>query len=200
MKAALYARVSTQSQNVDMQLTELRQAALQRGWTTLEHVDQGESGKKTSRPALDRMLKDARAGKFQVLVLWKLDRLGRTASHVLWLLEQLQELGITFIALRDAWADTTTPAGKLLTTMIVGFAEMERSLIRERSLAGIAQAQAKGIHCGRPRKDLTNDQIATARLMLNAGWGARRVAQTLGCTRSTLQRQVAQKPPPSEAP
>lgn len=200
MKAALYARVSTQSQNVDMQLTELRQAALQRGWTTLEYVDQGESGKKTSRPALDRMLKDARAGKFQVLVLWKLDRLGRTASHVLWLLEQLQELGITFIALRDAWADTTTPAGKLLTTMIVGFAEMERSLIRERSLAGIAQAQAKGIHCGRPRKDLTNDQIATARLMFNTGWGARRIAQTLGCTRSTLQRQVAQKPPPSEAP
>ena len=199
MKAALYARVSTAGQSVEMQLTELRQVALQRGWTPTEYVDHGESGKKTSRPALDRMLKDAQAGKVQVVAVWKLDRLGRNAPHVLQILEQFRLMGVTFVSLRDAGMDTSTPLGKALISFVAIFADLEHSMICERSMAGQAEARAKGIHCGRPRKDLSEDQVATALRLHADGWGVRRIANALGCKRSTLHRHVAsEKSPPQE--
>ena len=199
--AALYARVSTRSQSVDLQLSELRQIASMRGWTPVEYTDQGESGKKTSRPALDRMLKDVQAGKVQVVAVWKLDRLGRNAPHVLQVLEQLRVIGVTFVSLRDAGMDTSTPIGKALIGFVAIFAELEHSMICERSMAGQAEARARGIHCGRPRKDLSEDQVATALHLQTEGWGLRRIAETLGCKRSTLHRHVvSEKPPSVEAP
>ena len=156
-RVALYARVSTlnQGQDTGLQLEELRQVAAQRGWiVSAEYVDEGVSGTKTTRPALDRMLADAQAGKFDLLAVWKLDRLGRSLPHLLTVLDQLASNGVGFAAIRDVGIDTTTPTGRLLLQLLGALADYERSLIRERVLAGVRRAQASGKHCGRPRKDV----------------------------------------------
>ncbi len=132
VRAALYARVSTvgHGQDVGLQLEELRQVAAQRGWTVVdEYADQGISGTKESRPALDRMLADAQAGKLDVIACWKLDRLGRSIQHVLSVLDQITRQGLSFVSVRDAGLDTTTPNGRLLTTILAAFAAFERDLI-----------------------------------------------------------------------
>ena len=170
-RVALYARVSTlnQGQDTGLQLEELRQVAAQRGWiVSAEYVDEGVSGTKTTRPALDRMLADAQAGKFDLLAVWKLDRLGRSLPHLLTVLDQLASNGVGFAAIRDAGIDTTTPTGRLLLQLLGAFADYERSLIRERVLAGVRRAQASGKHCGRPRKDV---DLRPALALLNEGRG-----------------------------
>lgn len=202
LRAALYARVSTRGQNTDLQLTELRQMAATRGWVASEYVDHGESGVKSSRPALDQMLADAQAGRLQVVAVWKLDRLGRSTSHVLSVLAQLQQFGVAFVSCRDAGLDTTTPMGKMITTIIAAFGELERDIIRERVRAGVAQAKARGRRCGRPRKDMTEDQVAAARKMQAEGWGVRRIGAALGLKRSVVHRHLrtaSVNPPSSEA-
>jgi DNA invertase Pin-like site-specific DNA recombinase len=156
-RVALYARVSTagKGQNTEVQLVELRQVAQLRGWQVVdEYVDEGESGTKDSRPALDRMVTDAQAGKLDLVAVWKLDRLGRSLAHLLRLLDQLQSWGVGFVSLRDAGIDTTTAAGRLMLQLVGAFAEFERELIRERVIAGVRRAQAQGKHCGRPKVDL----------------------------------------------
>src|SRR6516164_6733247 len=112
MKAAIYARVSTFDQEPENQLQELRRYIQARGWTAIEFVDRGVSGAKDRRPALDELLKDARRRKFDVLVCWRLDRLGRNLRHLVTLLDELRALGIGFVTLGEG-IDTSTPAGKL---------------------------------------------------------------------------------------
>ena len=166
MRAALYARVSTtgQGQDVGLQLEELRQVAAQRGWRVVsEYVDEGVSGSKTTRPGLDRMLADAQAGKLELVAVWKLDWLGRSLQHILGVLDQFTAQGIAFVSLRDAGLDTTTPAGRLFTSIIGAFAEFERGLIQERVVAGVRRAQAAGTHCGRPRKQVEDKTLKAAR-------------------------------------
>ena len=101
MKAAVYARVSTSEQSCDNQLLELRRYVEARGWASTEFVDRGVSGAKDRRPALDALLKDARRRRFDVLVCWRLDRLGRNLKHLVTMLEDLQQLGIAFVSLGD---------------------------------------------------------------------------------------------------
>lgn len=189
-RAALYARVSTlhHGQDVGLQLEELRQVAAQRGWTVVtEYADEGVSGIKTSRPALDRMLADAQAGKFDLVAVWKLDRLGRSLQHVLSTLDQLTAHGVGFVSLRDAGLDSTTPAGRLFTSMIAAFAEFERSLIQERVVAGVRRAQAAGKHCGRPRKEL---DLRPAVALLKEGRDLKDAARILKVDRNTLRRRL----------
>lgn len=189
-RVALYARVSTlnQGQDTGLQLEELRQVAAQRGWTvSAEYVDEGVSGTKTTRPALDRMLADAQAGRFDLLAVWKLDRLGRSLPHLLTVLDQLASNGVGFAAIRDAGIDTTTPTGRLLLQLLGAFADYERSLIRERVLAGVRRAQASGKHCGRPRKDV---DLRPALALLNEGRGLKDVARILKVPRATLRRRL----------
>jgi DNA invertase Pin-like site-specific DNA recombinase len=207
IRAALYARVSTtgHGQDVGLQLDELRQVAAQRGWHTAEYVDDGVSGTKTSRPALDRMLADAQAGRLDLVVVWKLDRLGRSLQHVLGVLDQLTGHGVGFVSLRDAGLDTTTPAGRLFTAIIAAFAEFERGVIQERVVAGVRRAQAAGKHCGRPRKDTADKALVAAKALLDQGWGWRAVAEATGIQKDTLRRRLrdagmlAQNPTPGEA-
>jgi DNA invertase Pin-like site-specific DNA recombinase len=192
IRAALYARVSTvnKGQDVGLQLDELRQVAAQRGWLVAEervYVDDGVSGAKETRPALDRMMADAQAGRFEIVAVWKLDRLGRSVQHVLGLLDQLGTQGIQFVSVRDPGLDTTTPAGRLFTAIIAAFASFERDIIRERVIAGVRRAQAAGKHCGRPRVDL---ELRPAVAMLKEGRGLREVATILGVSRSTLRRRL----------
>jgi DNA invertase Pin-like site-specific DNA recombinase len=112
MKAAVYARVSTVDQEPENQLQELRRYVEARGWTDVEYVDRGVSGAKDRRPALDRLLTDAKRRRLDVLVCWRLDRLGRSLKHLISLLDELQSLGVAFVSLAEG-IDATTPAGKL---------------------------------------------------------------------------------------
>jgi DNA invertase Pin-like site-specific DNA recombinase len=188
MRAAIYARVSTLDQEPENQLGEVRRYVQARGWTAQEYVDRGVSGAKDRRPALDDLVRDARRRRFDVLVCWRLDRLGRNLKHLITLLEELQALGIAFVSLAEG-IDATTPAGKLQMHILGAIAEFERARIQERVRAGLARAKAQGVRLGRPRR-----RIAPERLAEVAGLPAREAARRLGIPRSTLQRLLAQKP------
>ncbi len=111
-RAAVYARVSTADQTCENQLLELRRYCEVRGWTAAEYLDHGVSGAKERRPALDRLLTDARRRRFDVLVVWRLDRLGRNLKHLITTLDDLAALGVAFVSLNEG-IDATTPAGRL---------------------------------------------------------------------------------------
>src|SRR5437773_3933748 len=143
MRAAIYARVSTFDQEPENQLAEVRRYVTARGWTAVEYVDRGVSGAKDRRPALDELLRDARRRRFDVLVCWRLDRLGRNLKHLVTLLEELQVLGIAFVSLGEG-IDCTTPAGRLQLHVLAALAEFERSRIAERVRAGLARVRASG--------------------------------------------------------
>ncbi len=182
MKAAIYARVSTVEQTADNQLIELRRYVEARGWTATEFVDQGVSGSKDRRPGLDALLKDAKRRKFDVLVCWRLDRLGRNLKHLITLLEDLQAVGVAFVSLAEG-IDATTPAGKLQMHILGAIAEFERERIRERVMAGLQRARTQGRTLGRPKGAVPSDRLATvAHLSLSDA------AAALGVSRSTLKR------------
>ena len=190
VRAALYARVSTSNhgQDVGLQLEELRQVAAQRGWTVAEEfVDAGISGARTQRPALDRMLAAAREGRVDVVAIWKLDRLARSVAHLLEIADSLSAWGVGLVSVRDAHVDTTSPAGRFALQILGAVAELERSLVRERVIAGVRRAQAAGKHCGRPRVEL---DLRPAVAMLDQGHGLKTIAKALGVSRATLRRRL----------
>ena len=150
MRAALYARVSTLDQEPENQLAELRRYAAARGWEISEYVDHGVSGSQDRRRALDALLRDARRRRVDVLVCWRLDRLGRNLRHLVTLLDELHALGVAFVSLGEG-IDCTTPAGRLQLHVLAALAEFERSRIAERVRAGLARAKANGKRLGRPK-------------------------------------------------
>ena len=191
LRVGLYGRVSTtgHDQDVGLQLEELRQVAAQRGWVIVdEYVDEGISGSKESRPGLDQMMEDARAGKLNVVAVWKLDRLGRSLQHLLGLLDELTSINVQFVSLRDTGIDTTSATGRLLFQVLGAFAEFERAMIQERVVAGVRRAQDKGVHCGRPKVDM---DLRPALALLEQGRGLKQVSVILGLSRSTLRRRLA---------
>ena len=182
MKAAIYARVSTFDQEPENQLVELRRYAAARGWDTVEHVDHGVSGSKERRPALDAMVAAAKRRRFDVVVVWRLDRLGRNLKHLITLIDEMQALGIAFVSLGEG-IDATTPAGKLQLHILAAIAEFERARIQERVLAGLARAKAQGKRLGRPV-----EQVPLERLVSVAGLKHADAAQRLGVSPSTIRR------------
>lgn len=182
MRAAIYARVSTADQTCENQLIELRRYVEARGWTAVDYVDRGVSGAKDRRPALDKLNADAKRRRFDVVVCWRLDRLGRNLKHLITLLEDFQALGIAFVSLHEG-IDATTPAGRLQMHILGAIAEFERERIRERVLAGLQRAKAMGVRLGRPRRRIDPERLATV-----AGLPDREAARRLGVPRSTLQR------------
>jgi len=148
-------------------------------------VDRGISGAKDKRPALDALIRDAKRRKFDVLVCWRLDRLGRNLKHLITLLEDLQALGIAFVSLAEG-IDATTPAGKLQMHILGAIAEFERARIQERVRAGLARAKAQGVRLGRPPRRIDPERLATV-----AGLPEREAARRLGIPRSTFQRFLA---------
>jgi len=187
-RAALYARVSTSGhgQDVGLQLDELRQVAAQRGWVATEFVDEGVSGSKDSRPALDRMMADAHAGRLDVVAVWRFDRFARDTRHLLTAMEEFRALGVSFVSLREQ-IDTSTPMGKAMFTIVSAISELERDLIRERVVAGVRRAQAAGKHCGRPKVEL---DLRPALALLREGRGLKEVAAILKVSRATLRRRL----------
>ena len=182
VKAAIYARVSTVDQEPENQLQELRRYVEARGWTATEYVDRGVSGAKERRPALDQLVTDARRRRFDVVVCWRLDRLGRNLKHLITLLEELQALGVAFVSLAEG-IDATTPAGKLQMHILGAIAEFERERIRERVLAGLQRAKTQGKRLGRPRAVVPIERVQKV-----AGLSVDTAARTLGVSRSTLKR------------
>ncbi len=190
VRIAVYAGLSTlhQGQDTGLKLDELRQVAAQRGWSiTTKYVDEGVSGAETSRPALDRMMADAQAGKLDLVAVWKLDRLGRSLPHLLQVLVRLAARGVGFAAIRDASIDTTTPTRRLLLRLLGAFADYDRSLLRERVVAGVRHPQASGKHCGRPRKEL---DLRPALALFNEERGLKDLARFLKVPRATLRRRL----------
>jgi DNA invertase Pin-like site-specific DNA recombinase len=135
VKAAIYARVSTVDQEPENQLHELRRYVGARGWSAVEYVDRGVSGAKDRRPALDQLLADARRRKIDVLLCWRLDRLGCDLRHLVTLLDELQAVGVGFVSLNEG-IDTGTPAGRLQLHVLAALAQFERSRLIERTRAG----------------------------------------------------------------
>jgi DNA invertase Pin-like site-specific DNA recombinase len=182
MTAAIYARVSTFDQEPENQLAELRRYIRARGWTAAEYVDKGVSGTKDKRPALDQLVRDAKRRRFDVLVCWRLDRLGRNLKHLITLLDELQALGVAFVTLGEG-IDTTTPAGRLQLHVLSAISQFERDRLAERVRAGLARARAQGVKLGRPRRYIDPAQLASV-----ADLPDREAARRLGVPRSTLQR------------
>jgi DNA invertase Pin-like site-specific DNA recombinase len=182
MRAAIYARVSTFDQEPENQLQELRRYIEARNWTSVEYVDKGISGAKDKRPALDALVRDAKRRRFDVVVCWRLDRLGRNLKHLITLLDELQSLGVSFVSLAEG-IDATTPAGKLQMHILGAIAEFERERIRERVLAGLRRAKAQGKRLGRPRKAPAD--------MPALGASVREAARAWGVSKSTAARWIA---------
>jgi DNA invertase Pin-like site-specific DNA recombinase len=192
MRAAIYARVSTSNngQSPEMQLREIGEYCKRRGWAVAgEYVDVGISGTKEKRPELDRLLTDAHRRRFDVVIVWKFDRFARSVSHLLRALETFNALGIAFVSLSES-LDTSTPAGKMVFTVLGAVADLERSLIAERVKAGLRNARAKGKRLGRPRRVLDASRIAALR---SAGHGWRAIAKELGVGVGTLYRVAPER-------
>jgi DNA invertase Pin-like site-specific DNA recombinase len=182
MRAAIYARVSTFDQEPENQLVELRRYAAARGWDAREFVDHGVSGAKERRPALDAMVADAKRRRFDVVVVWRLDRLGRNLKHLITLIDEMQALGIAFVSLGEG-IDATTPAGKLQLHILAAIAEFERARIQERVRAGLARARSQGKRLGRPAEG-----VPLVKLTSVAGLKHADAALQLGVSASTIRR------------
>jgi len=186
-QVALYARVSTKDQDPGLQLEALRRHAEQRGFEVVEeYVDAGISGAKEKRPALDRLVKDAWAGKFQAVLVWRFDRFARSVEHLIKALQKFGSLKIDFISLQEQF-DTSTPIGQAMFTIIGVMAQLERDIIRERVKAGLERARANGVRLGRPTAEAQSDQVKVLR---EQGLSLGKIAQRLKCSRSTVRRRI----------
>jgi DNA invertase Pin-like site-specific DNA recombinase len=187
-RAAIYLRVSTDKQTVENQQRELRQIAERRGWEIVgEYHDAGISGAKgrDKRPGLDQMLKDASRRRFDVVMAWAIDRLGRSLIDLLGTIQTLEACGVD-LYLDQQSIDTTTSAGKLMFQVCGAFAEFERSMIRQRVRAGLKRAVEHGKQLGRPKIAAELEERVKGRL--RAGVGILKIGRELGIGTGTVQR------------
>src|ERR1700681_3207363 len=182
-KAAIYARVSTlNGQNPEVQTREIEEYCQRRGFEIFSaYVDKVVSGKKDSRPQLNRMMEDAHQRRFDVVIVARFDRFARSVSHLLRALETFNALGIQFVSLSEQ-VDTSTPMGKMVFTVLGAVAELERNLIVERVRAGLRHAVSKGKRLGRPRKRVDSVQIVALRA---TGHSWRTIARKIGVSVGT---------------
>ena len=187
MKVALYIRVSTNQQTVENQRLELEKYCDRQGWKVVKvYQDDGLSGKSTDRPALQEMLLDASKGKFQVLAVWKIDRLARSTVDLLNILMTLKHHGVDFCSTTQA-IDTTNSMGRMIMTFLGAIAEFERETIIERVNAGLSRARDEGVILGRPRAGF---DIGKALQMKAEGAGVRRIAKALGVSHGTVHNYL----------
>jgi DNA invertase Pin-like site-specific DNA recombinase len=204
MKAAIYTRVSTTDQNPDLQLRDLEEYATRQGWQITETYQDIISGSKASRPGLNRLMEDARARKFEVLLVWKLDRFGRSLVDCLNNIQELECCRVRFIAVtQNLDTDEKNPASRFLLHVLGAAAEFERSLIRERTLAGqqryrhdyaagkvgktVYSRSGKNLPPHRPRKIFNRDSVAVLRTQ---GLSIRAIASRLGVGVGTVARTL----------
>ena len=191
MKAwtAVYVRVSTAEQRVDSQELELRRYCGQRGWEDVKFYTDRISGASCSRPELDSMMKDVRAGNVTQVVCYKLDRLGRSLTHLALMLDELNRLKVPLIASSQG-IDTSddNPAGRLQLGVLMAVAEFERGIIRERVKAGVTAAKARGVKLGRPPK--LKARASEVMALKKQGLGIRAISRSLGMPVSSVHSLV----------
>jgi len=189
LTVGIYGRVSTKDQSVDLQVSELTAYASRMGWTiAATYLDAGISGAKDKRPGLDKLMEDARVRRFDAVLVWKLDRFGRSLPALVDNVRKLDEYGVRFVSLTESIdTDSTSPVGRLMLHLFAAFAEFERGLIVERVKAGVAEAQRQGKHCGRPARVFRRDEAIRLR---QEGQSLRQIAKTLGVPFSTIADAV----------
>jgi DNA invertase Pin-like site-specific DNA recombinase len=174
MRCALYCRVSSSDQRCDLQLRELREHVANRRWQIAgEFIDEGVSGTKASRPALDKLMAAARLRRFDTVLTWKIDRWGRSVVDSIRSIQELVSLGIRFIAItQNIDTDESNPMSRFFLHVMSAFAEMEVSLIRERTVAGVRAARANGKQLGRPKRVFRRDEVVRLRDKEALSWRA----------------------------
>lgn len=189
-RIGIYARVSTTDQNCSQQLRDLKLYCKARCWIIEnEYVDHGVSGMKAQRPAMDRLMEAARRRSIDAVMVWKLDRWGRSMSHFVASVQELDNLGVRFIAVTQGIdTDKSNAGGRLLMNILASFAEFEHELIVERTLAGLARARREGKTLGRPRKILDRDRV---RQLHTQGLGMRAIGKQMKISAMTVQRILA---------
>jgi DNA invertase Pin-like site-specific DNA recombinase len=190
-RTALYLRCSTTDQHTETQELDLRQLAEQRGLEIVEVYADYASGAKTSRPALDRLMADARRGQFDIVLVWAADRLARSVTHFLAVLDELQRLNVQFLSYREA-LDTSGALGKAVLTIVSVVAELERSLIVERVRAGLRRARLEGRRLGRPRVEVDINALRRDR---ERGLSISELAKQYHIAETTVRRLLRQSKP-----
>jgi DNA invertase Pin-like site-specific DNA recombinase len=189
MRIGIYARVSTadKGQDVGLQVRELEAYAHARGWSIREiYVDEGVSGSQIKRPALDRLMAACRRRQLDAVLVWRLDRLGRSLKHLITTLDELRTLGVAFVSLHEQ-LDCTTATGQLLIHLLAAFAEFERAIIKERVRAGLQNARAKGRRLGRPT--LSVDKLHLKQLR-KQGLSIRQIAECLKISAGSVHKTL----------
>lgn len=187
-RVAIYARVSTDGQTIENQTSALGEVAVRRGWNVVEtYAERGVSGAKRrdQRPVLDQMLKDAQRGRFDIVMVWSLDRFGRSVSDLCNNADHLAQVNVDLYVDQQN-IDTTTAHGKLVFHITAAFAEFERSIIVDRVRAGLKRAKAQGKRLGRPKVAMSKEQ--KVKQLLAEGYGIRRTAKEAKCGVSVVQR------------
>jgi len=182
-RIAIYARVSTTDQSTESQLLDLRRYVSERGWNIFrEYSDNGISGTKDSRPALNELMNDAKKRRFDVVLVWRFDRFARSTKHLILALEEFRNLGIDFVSYQEN-IDTSSPLGSAIFTIISAVAQLERDIIAERVKAGLRRAKENGKKLGRPVARVDHELVHRMR---KQGFSHRAIATQLGISHSTV--------------
>ena len=188
-RAALYMRVSSLDQHPETQLLDLRQMAAQRGYEIAHEYTDRISGARARRPGLDDLMRDARRGRFDVVLVWASDRIARSVKHFLEVLDELNRLSIEFVSFREQ-IDTGGPLGRAIVVIIGAIAELERNLIIERVRAGMRRARLEGRHIGRRRLELDREAILRDR---RRGQSLGQLARNYNASRTTIHRVLREQ-------
>ena len=188
-RTALYLRVSTVDQHPETQGYDLHQMAAQRGYEIVQEYTDRISGAKARRPGLDTMMRDARRGRFDVILVWACDRIARSTRHFLEVLDELNRLNVEFVSFREQ-IDTGGPLGRAIVVIIGAIAELERNLIVERVRAGMRRARLEGTHIGRPSLDIDREGILRDR---QHGRSLGQIAREHRISRTTVHRVLNQQ-------
>ena len=182
-RIAIYARVSTTDQSTESQLLDLRRYVSDRGWQAYqEYCDNGISGTKDSRPALNELMNDAKKRRFDAVLVWRFDRFARSTKHLILALETFKNLGIDFVSYQEN-IDTSSPLGSAIFTILGAVAQLERDIIAERVKAGLRRAVENGKRLGRPKVSV---DTVSLHHMRNDGMSLRAIAKITGISRTTV--------------
>jgi DNA invertase Pin-like site-specific DNA recombinase len=193
-RAALYLRVSTVDQHPETQVHDLRQMAAQRGFEIVAEYTDRISGVKARRPGLDDLMRNARRGKFDIVLVWASDRIARSVRHFLEVLDELNRLNVEFVSFREQ-IDTGGPLGRAIVIIVGAVAELERNLIVERVKAGMRRARLEGRHIGRQPLVLDREAIFRDR---QRGLSLGQLAKNYGASRATIHRVLRERTPTSQ--
>ncbi len=186
-RVALYARVSTTDQSTDSQLLDLRRYVRERGWDIFrEYVDEGISGTKDSRPALNELMDDAKKRRFDVVLVWRFDRFARSTQHLILALSEFKNLGIDFVSFQEN-IDTSSPLGSAIFTIISAVSQLERDIIAERVRMGLRRAKEEGKQLGRPRASIDLEKLNR---LHSEGRSHRQIAAELGTSHASVGRML----------